>query len=143
MLYGAAQMTQEEIEDRLANQDWTAAEEGCREFLRGKPVNPKVNGYLGWCLMQRKDHVGAVESLRRALNLDPKMWKAGLYLSQCLIQLNRYQEAWPVVEDSIKLAPNDRTLLALRDFLQDRVKHRGERWEINQRVEAKIVMHED
>jgi len=34
-------MTQEEIEDRLANQDWTAAEEGCREFLRSKPVNPR------------------------------------------------------------------------------------------------------
>jgi len=131
------------IEAKMAERDWQAAADASRELLRSQPVNAKLHGYLGWSLMQIGDFAAAVDSLKRAVNLEPRLLPAGRCLAQSLVQQNRYQEAWDIVTEYLKQAPNDRMLIGLRDFLHERVKHRGERWEINQRVEAKVRMAGD
>jgi cytochrome c-type biogenesis protein CcmH/NrfG len=132
-----------EVEQKMAVGDWSAAADVSRDMLRSQPVNARLHGYLGWSLMQLGEFAPAVESLKRAHNLDPKSLASAKCLAQCLVKVNRFQEAWDVLQDAIKLDPNDRALKLLHDFLISKVKLRGERWEINQNVEARVVMADD
>ncbi len=49
-----------------------AAEQKIKEELNGKPDNPEIHNRLGLILFDRKDYPSAIESFKKAIDLDKK-----------------------------------------------------------------------
>lgn len=132
-------MDQSGIEVMMAKGDWEGAAHACRAALQVTPTNPRLHAYLGLCFFHRGDFATAADSLRRATNLDPKFWQAGAKLAQCYDRLHRYEEAYAVASDFLKVMPTDSTLQGLVYTLKDRVRgNRRDGWERTQHLAHEV-----
>jgi Flp pilus assembly protein TadD len=118
------------IEVLMQRGQWDEAIAACRAALQVTPTNARLNGYLGMCLFRKGDFAAAIDPFRRATMLDPKFWEAGAKLAQCYDRLHRYEEAYSVAKEWLRLAPSDRILQGLVYTLEDQVKgNRKDGWE--------------
>ncbi len=118
------------IEALMQRQAWDEAIMECKAALQLQPTSALLNGYLGMCYFRKAEYALAVEPFRKASILDPKFWQAGAKLAQCYDRLKRYEEAYEVAKDWLKVKPNDHTLQGLVDALKHQVRgNKIEGWE--------------
>ena len=104
------------------------------------PTNAKLHAYEGVCYFRQENFEAAVPCLTRAVNLEPTYADAGIKLAQAYDRLKRYEEAFVVVTDFLKVKPGDATLQGLSFFLKDRVKgNRKDGWERSIALEREIT----
>ena len=97
---------------------WPEAVAACRALIQEQPVNPKLQGMLGYCCMRMNDVTQAEAAFRKAITLDPNYWEAGVKLAQCLDRMMRYKEALQIAESYLPMRPNDPALVALVNGLR-------------------------
>lgn len=118
------------IEAMMQRGDWENAILACRSALQVTPGNARLNAYLGMCLFRKADFALAAESFRKATLLDPKFWEAGAKLAQCYDRMHRYEEAYSVAKEWLKVNPNDHTLQGIVHALEYQVRgNRLDGWE--------------
>ena len=128
------------IEAIMATGDWDSAIAACRTGLMSTPCNPKIHAYLGMCFFRKGDFANAIEPFRRATLLDPKFWQAGAKLAQCYDRLRRFEEAYSVAKEWIRVQPNDPTLQGLVFALENQVKgNRLDGWERTRGLAHKVT----
>lgn len=131
------------IQAHMRAGQWDSALDECQALLRQQPTNAKLHDYLGVCQSWKGDYESAAVSFQRASTLDEMFIDAGVRYVQCLTQLRRYEEAMKEANHWYRLAPNDRKLIALMDFLKEHAHGEFQRWEMHQRVNTRIVMAQD
>lgn len=124
--------------------DWDGAVLACRAALQVTPTNARLHGLLGVCLFRKNDFAAAAESLRRATTLEPKFWEAGAKLAQCYDRLHRYEEAYSVAKEFLRVNPNDRTLQGLVFGLENQIRgNRVEGWERTRHLSHEVQFSHD
>jgi tetratricopeptide (TPR) repeat protein len=112
-----------QIQDLLSQRQFSQAEALIRERLRKEPQNPEVH-YLHGVMNYFQGQVGTtVESLKKALSLDPRHTDAAICLSVLLNDIGKYDDAKRVFEQANQSVAHKRTG---NDFGIDRkfaVKH--------------------
>ena len=136
-------MTVDSIQQHMRAGEWDLAIAECQGMLLLQPTNAKLHDYLGVCQSWKGDYAAAAESFRRACTLDSNFIDAGVRYVQCLTQLKKYEQAMKEANDWHRLAPNDRKLNALMDFLKEHSHGEFQRWEMHQHVNTRIVMAQD
>lgn len=116
-------MNQQTIEQLLQQGKIDEAMHQCNAVLQVTPAHARVLGLLGMCHFRKQDFAAAVECFRRATHLDPKFVDAGLKHAQCLDRLHRYEEAFTVATEWLRVQPNNTMLRSLVEAL--RQHHRG------------------
>lgn len=132
------------IEGLMQQGRWDDAELACRSALQVQPTSAKLHAYLGLCLFRKNNFEQAAESFKRATMLDEKFVDAGVKHAQCLDRLRRYEEAYVVAQDWLRVKPSDRTLQGLVNGLQYHVKgNRSDGWERTAHLAHRIVLAQD
>ncbi len=75
-----------------------------RKMANDDPDNELGHFRLGQLLMEDKQYEEAVESFRRALELNPQFSKVHQLLGACLVALGRHAEAIPVLKEGYAVA---------------------------------------
>lgn len=83
------------------------AEAICRGILKKRPDDAGALLLLGAVASRRGDHGLAVDSIRRAIILDPRDWSRQLRLSDALEAAGRIDEAEAACRKAIALAPSE------------------------------------
>ena len=122
---------------------WEEARLLAERLVLTNPTNPRLHGYIGMCLFREGKLEVAVVSFRRAIALDHKFWEAGTKLAQCLLQMKNNEEAHKVAQEWLVVRPNDSSLRGMVEFLKPHVRGEKQRWEMNQRVESRIILTSD
>jgi len=118
------------IEGLMQRQAWDDAILECKAALQLQPTNSRLYGYLGLCYFRKGDYQQAIEPFRKASVLDPNFWEAGAKLAQCYDRLKRYEEAYEIAKEWLRVRPNCHTLQGLVDGLKDQVRgNKIEGWE--------------
>ncbi len=118
------------IEQLMQQQQWDDAIVHCKAALQLQPTNAKLHGYHGMCHFRKREYELAVEPFRKACALDPHFWQAGAKLAQCYDRLKRFEEAYEVAVEWLRVHPCDHTLQGLAEALQYQVKgNKVEGWE--------------
>ena len=118
------------IEGLMQRQAWDEAIVECKAALQLQPTSAMLNGYLGMCYYRKNEFHLAVEPFRKASVLDPNFWQAGAKLAQCDDRLKRYEEAYEVAKEWLKVRPCDHTLQGLVEALKYQVRgNKVEGWE--------------
>lgn len=86
---------------------------------KSSPDDPQAAFYLGVALEHTDDADGAVIWYRKAIELDPKVLDATHNLSALLLEKEDFEGALKVVEDALKIAPEEPGLLANRAIALD------------------------
>jgi tetratricopeptide (TPR) repeat protein len=132
------------IESLMAQGRWEEAEYACKAALQIQPVSAKLHAYLGLCKFRQNLFEAAAESFKRATCLDPNFVDAGAKHAQALDRLQRYEEAYVVATEWLRVRPSDRTLQGLVHGLQNHVKgNRTDGWERTAHHAHRIVMAQD
>jgi len=132
------------IETHMQNGRWAEAEHACHAALQVQPTSAKLHGYLGICHYRQGAYDKAIESLKRATNLDPQFVDAGIKLAQSYDRLQRYEEAYATAVEWLRVRPSDRCLQGLIHGLQHHVKgNRTDGWERTMKHAHRIVMAKD
>jgi len=109
---------------------WDDAILECKAVLQLQPTNARLYGYLGMCHFRKGEFELAIDPFRKASVLDPKFWEAGLKLAQCYDRLKRYEEAYVVACEWLKVRPQDHHLQGLVEALKFQAKgNKVEGWE--------------
>jgi tetratricopeptide (TPR) repeat protein len=106
------------IEDLMRKQAWDDAIVECQAILQVQPTSARLYGYLGMCHFRKGEFQLAIEPFRKACILDPNFWEAGAKLAQCYDRLKRYEEAYEVAKEWLRVQPCDHTLQGLVDGLK-------------------------
>ena len=123
-------MSYEGIEALMQRQAWDDAIVECKATLQLQPTCSKLYGYLGMCYFRKGEYTHAIEPFRKASVLDPNFWQAGAKLAQCYDRLKRYEEAFEVASEWLKVHPSDHTLQGLVEGLRYQVHgNRLDGWE--------------
>lgn len=118
------------IEAMMQRGDWAGAMLQTRAALQVTPTNPKLHAYMGICYFRQNDFANAEMCFRRAGVLDEKFWEAGTKHAQCLDRLHRYEEAYTVAKQWLKVNPSCNTLKGIILALEHQVKgDHQEGWE--------------
>lgn len=118
------------IDGLMQRQAWDDAILECKAALQVQPTNARLYGYLGMCYFRKGEYQNAIEPFRKASVLDPNFWEAGAKLAQCYDRLKRYEEAYEVAKEWLRVRPNDHTLQGLVDGLKLQVRgNKKEGWE--------------
>jgi tetratricopeptide (TPR) repeat protein len=132
------------IEALMQQGRWEDAEVACQCALGSNPCNAKLHAYLGLCLFRKNAFDKAADSFKRATMLDPNFVDAGVKHAQSLDRLRRYEEAYVVAQDWLKIRPADRTLQGLVNGLQFHVKgNRQDGWERTAHYAHRIILAQD
>src|SRR5579862_7600703 len=78
--------------------DYKDAEKAFEKVRDLVPGIAEVHGQLGLIYFQERKFEQAVSALRKALQLDPQLPRAGTLLALSLSELGRYEEALPGLE---------------------------------------------
>jgi predicted Zn-dependent protease len=97
---------------------WEEALLQCQALLQVQPINPRLHGYLGICLLRKNDFVGAEAAFRKAITLEPSFWEAGVRLAQVLDRQLKYKEALQIAEHYLHMRPNEHSLQVLVNGLR-------------------------
>ena len=120
------------------------AQKEFRRLINLHPTNARLHAYEGMCFYRMAQLEAAIPCFQRAVSLDPNFVEAGVKLAQSFDRLKRYEEAYVVVKDFLKVQPNDRTLQGLAYFLKDQtVGNRKEGWERTMYLDTKITFASD
>ncbi len=123
---------------------WDDAELACKSALQVQPTSAKLHAYLGLCLFRKNDYQQAADSFKRATMLDPNFVDAGVKHAQSLDRMQRYEEAYTVACEWLRVRPSDRTLQGLVNGLQFHVKgNRQDGWERTAHFAHRIVLAQD
>jgi tetratricopeptide (TPR) repeat protein len=76
-----------------------------RAAVKANPKEPNAHFGLAYLLWTQKQYPEAAQEFRAELANDPNHEQAMLYLGDTLLQLNQPQDAQPVLEKVVKLAP--------------------------------------
>jgi tetratricopeptide (TPR) repeat protein len=119
---------------------WEDAVFACHSVLQIQPTNGKIHACLGESYWHLGRFAEAEPSFKRAYILDPSLWRAAVRHARCLERLHRYREAMDVVNEWLRVKPNDTDLLGLKEFLHtqpDAEEH--DAWERTRRIGTIIV----
>ncbi len=120
---------------------WDEAVHACQCALQVQPISPKLHAYLGVCYFRQEKFENAIDSLRRATMLDPQFVDAGVKLAQAYDRLRRYEEAYVVAQEFLRIRPGDRTLQGLVNGLQYHVKgNRTDGWERTSSLAHNVIL---
>lgn len=123
---------------------WDEAQKEFRRLIFVTPTNPRLHAYEGVCYFRQDKFAEAIPCLKRAVDLDPKYVEAGTKLAQAYDRLHRYEEAYVVVQEMLKVKPGDTTLRGLEMFLSVRAKgNRTDGWERSIALDRKIKFSDD
>ena len=118
------------IDGLMQQQAWDDAIIECQAALQLQPTNSRLYGYLGICFFRKGEYHLAIDPFRKACVLDPNFWEAGAKLAQCFDRLHRYEEAYEVATEWLKVRPNCHTLQGLVEALKYQVRgNKVEGWE--------------
>ncbi|MDR3687886.1 MAG: tetratricopeptide repeat protein [Fimbriimonas sp.] len=118
------------IEALMQRGAWEDAIVECRAVLQLQPTNTRILGYLGMCHFRKGEFDKAIEPFRKASVLDPNFWEAGVKLAQCHDRLRRYEEAYEIAREWLRVRPQDHTLQGLVEALKYQVRgNRVDGWE--------------
>lgn len=92
------------LNSRFGN--WDEAEAAFRRSLRYHDNHPGVHYGLGRVLVQQGRHADAIETLNRAVSLEPLRAEYRVTLGTALGQVGRYDEAVESLAQALKLDPN-------------------------------------
>jgi len=109
---------------------WDDAILECKAVLQLQPTNARILGCLGMCHFRKGEFDKAIVPFRKASILDPKFWEAGVKLAQCHDRLKRYEEAYEIAKEWLRVRPQDHTLQGLVEALKYQVRgNKVEGWE--------------
>lgn len=91
--------------EKLRDGDLDAAEAGLGDILADEPENPDALHFMGLLTYRRGDADKAIEIIRRALELDPKLAGAHNNLGNILQRLDRDAEAAGAYFEALKIDP--------------------------------------
>ena len=129
------------IEALMQRGDWANAMVQTRAALQVTPTNPKLHAYLGMCYFRQNDFANAEGCFRRAGALDERFWEAGTKHAQCLDRLHRYEEAFTVAKQWLKVHPGNRTLEGIIMALQHQVRgDHQEGWERTRAINYNVTL---
>ncbi|HWD38327.1 MAG TPA: tetratricopeptide repeat protein [Fimbriimonas sp.] len=132
------------IEALMQEGKWEDAEHASRAALQVHPTSAKLHAYLGICLFRQNKFEPAAESFKKSTLLDPNFVDAGVKHAQCLDRLQRYEEAFVVANDWLKVRPSDRTLQGIVHGLQHHVRgNRTDGWERTAHYAHRIILAQD
>ena len=77
----------------MATDDLERAVQVCQKGLKKLPKEPQLWSQQGFCQCRKKDWPGAVESFRKAHQLDPENREYGTELGLCLARAGRVEES--------------------------------------------------
>lgn len=96
-----------------------------RKAVKAKPSEPNAHFGLGYLLWSQKQYPEAIAEFQSELANDPNHAQSLLYIADAQIQMNRYDEAAPLLHKSIQLDPSvglahlDLGILAANDGRND------------------------
>jgi tetratricopeptide (TPR) repeat protein len=132
------------IETHMQHGRWDDAETACLAALQVQPASAKLHGYLGICYFRKSQFEKAAESFKKATLLDPNFIDAGIKHAQSLDRLQRYEEAYVVAKDWLRVRPSDKTLQGLVYCLEFHVKgNRVDGWERSRNFAHHVVLAQD
>src|SRR5262245_21104734 len=108
--FGGAQEFQALIrEARSAEQakDYVRAAEVYREIVNLRPVDPVANQNLGLAYYLQNNYSEAIVPLRKALDLDPRLFGASLYLGISYYRTNQFALAVEALKSARRLNPKE------------------------------------
>jgi tetratricopeptide (TPR) repeat protein len=85
--------------------DNAGATQQFRAAVKADPKFPNVHFGLGFLLWAQKQYPEAASEFHAELNNDPEHVQAALYLADTYIQMNRMEDAGPLLEKVVKLNP--------------------------------------
>src|SRR5438105_13086537 len=85
----------------------TAAEQVCRDLLRGEPANAQALGMLGAVCLAANRCGEAVEHLRQAATLLPNSWAAHANLGIALAGVGKPADAEECFRYALRIEPNN------------------------------------
>jgi tetratricopeptide (TPR) repeat protein len=137
-------MSHSGIDSLLQQGKFADAEHASRAALQVCPTNAMLHAYLGICLFKQSQFAPAAESFKRANLLDPKFVDAGVKLAQCYDRLRRYEEAFEVAQEWLRICPSNRTLQGLVNCLELQVKgNRTDGWERSRNFQRTVRFAQD
>lgn len=87
---------------------WPEAEADFRQALEQSPDQPLVLNYLGYSLVERREHLDeALEMIERAVAGEPDSGYIVDSLAWALFRLGRFEESLPHMERAVELMPSD------------------------------------
>jgi tetratricopeptide (TPR) repeat protein len=123
-------MPNQGIECLLQQGKYSEAEFAAKSALQICPTNAMLHAYLGISLFKQSNFELAAESFRRATILDTNLVDAGAKLAQCYDRLHKYEEAYAVATEWLRVCPSNRILQGLVNALELQVKgNRKDGWE--------------
>jgi tetratricopeptide (TPR) repeat protein len=90
-----------------AMKDTQGAVREFRAAIVANPKEPNVHFGLGYLLWTQGQHVEAAHEFQSELDNDPRHFLAALYLADSYIQMNRMDDARPLLENLIKVDPKN------------------------------------
>jgi len=137
-------MSNQGIDALMQKGQWDDAIVECKAVIQVQPTNARVYGLLGMCHFRKGDYQGAIDPFRKASVLDPKFWEAGAKLAQCYDRLKRYEEAYEVAQEWLRVRPQDHTLQGLVEALRYQVRgNKVEGWERTAHLAHEIKFAKD
>jgi tetratricopeptide (TPR) repeat protein len=88
-----------------------------RRILRDRPDDGDANMFAGYALIGLSRWSDAIPHLERARQADPSGHAVLFYLAQCLDQTGRDREAIPVMEEAVRLKPDEAPYLNYLGYL--------------------------
>ncbi len=88
-----------------AMKDWIGATREFRAAIQANPKEPNVHFGLGYLLWMQGQTQEAAEQFHAELDNDPEHLQAMLYLADSWIQMNRTEDAMPLLEKLVRLNP--------------------------------------
>jgi len=90
-----------------ANKQWAAAEPLLREGMKADPNDPDLLIDLGVTLAWTNRATEGLDSVHKALQIEPKSARGQYALGMILEHEGRYREALSPLQEAVKLDPND------------------------------------
>ena len=100
----SAQMNK--AQQAIASQNWASAESLLTDLEVQRPRVSEIHASLGWVARQKGEYPAAIESYRRAFDLDPFDAVSANNLALLLREQGRFKEAVSLLKEGIEYSPD-------------------------------------